>query len=816
MLNLVDLLIAGFIFLLFASVYRKRSTVAVRFWMLGWFFVLLHFATLLFQAKSPAAETCKDIATLSTLILCGISFVLSREESHRTRFRTIAVTLLLGGPWIASIAFATLPRPLFFDAALCAYVGAISMLVVSVRLFSSRRLQTLLLVLVAAGCTVWLTISAPDANCGTVLAVVLTECFGLNAILLSGGGSRWSAAKVTTSAGAIAWAGVWFVGNLVFHFAPKAVISPEVWNLPKYFVAAGMILMLLEEEIRSAELASEQYRLLFASNPHPMWMYDPESFAILEANDAAVASYGFSPDEFRSMRLLDVISGEQMPEMIAKLKLRDSGPQQLSGSWEHRRKNGSTLQVDIATQPVLHGGRRVMFALMHDVTEQQRLNSQLLHQAHHDVLTGLPNRALFEQRLHAVLAEARESGTKAAVFCMDLDRLKQINDSYGHAAGDLCLRKVATRLAERLQESGTVARTGGDEFMLVLGDLRTVPDAENFARALLADLSTAVQFRGGDLEVGASIGMAIFPDDGGEADQLWRDADAAMYQAKRAGGSQWLRVSQEISSMASQANEIELALRRALKAGDLQVQYQPQMTIDGSFYSLEALLRSTDPVLKVTPTDRMISIAEESGLIVSLGNWVLEEVCRQCRAWIDEGFAPVRMAVNVSPLQLMRFDFSRHVAKLLSRYDLSARNLEFEVTESTVMPDRRSDAVQQIATLARMGIRFSVDDFGTGYSSLGRLHQLPVESLKIDQSFTRRIAELNGTFPTVEAIIVLAHTFGMKVVAEGVETDEQLTLLKSLGCDRVQGYLFSRPLTAEATTSLLRSLEEDSIQESVA
>jgi EAL domain-containing protein (putative c-di-GMP-specific phosphodiesterase class I) len=212
----------------------------------------------------------------------------------------------------------------------------------------------------------------------------------------------------------------------------------------------------------------------------------------------------------------------------------------------------------------------------------------------------------------------------------------------------------------------------------------------------------------------------------------------------------------------------------------------------------------------------MISIAEESGLIVSLGMWVLEEVCRQCRAWIDEGLTPTRVAVNVSPMQLMRFDFSRQVAKLLTRYDLSARNLEFEVTESTVMPDRRSDAVQQIATLARMGIRFSVDDFGTGYSSLGRLHQLPVESLKIDQSFTRRIAELNGTFPTVEAIIVLAHTFRMKVVAEGVETEEQLTLLKSLGCDRVQGYLFSRPLSAEAATELLRTVEEETAQQSVA
>ena len=813
MQNLIDLFAAGFVFLLFASIYRKRSTAAVRFWMTGWFFVLLHFATLVCRARTPAGEVFKSIAELSTLILCGISFVLSREESHRTKGRQLVISVLLGVPWLAATVFASLPGNWFAVIATCAYISAASMLCLGLRFFRSKALEAGCIVIVSLACAVWLTAGVWMHDSDVVVSVVLTQCFGLIAILLSFGRPRISAATLTTSAGALAWGLVWISATLVEHFAPHAVVSPEIWNLPKYFVAVGMILTLLEEEIRSAELASEEYRLLFAGNPHPMWMYDPETLAFLRVNDAAVAHYGFTQDEFSSMTLLDVFSGDQDSRLGAEL--RDVGPQQLSGPWLQHRRDGSMLQVDIASQPVLQDGRRAMFALMHDVTERQRLHAQLIRQAHHDALTDLPNRSLFEQRLQDVLADAARNAHKVAIFCIDLDRFKQINDSFGHAAGDLCLKETAVRLRTLLGEQGTLARSGGDEFMLFLGGLVDAERAEAFASALLRSLKAPVQLPpvqllGADLELGASVGFAVYPDDGQEIEGLWRDADAAMYQSKRAGGSQWVRVSAEISRSASQANEIELGLRRALKAGEIEVHYQPQMSIDGRLHSLEALFRSNAHALHHVPTDRMIAIAEESGLIVPLGNWVLDEVCRQMRAWIDEGLAPIQVAVNVSPLQLTRFDFSREVAKTLERYHLNARMLEFEVTESTMMPDRGGDAPHQIATLARMGICFSVDDFGTGYSSLGRLHQLPVDSLKIDHSFTRRIAEFNGTYPTVEAIVALAHTFGMKVVAEGVETDEQLRLLRGLDCDRVQGYLFSKPLRATAATEFLRSVADSS------
>jgi diguanylate cyclase (GGDEF)-like protein/PAS domain S-box-containing protein len=644
-------------------------------------------------------------------------------------------------------------------------------------------------------------------------AIVLTLCFGFNAVLLSGRAPLLSAATITMSVGAVAWGAVWICATALEKLAPGTAVSPEIWNLPKYFLAAGMVLDLLEEEIRSAALASEQYRLLFAGNPHAMWIYDPESLAFLDVNDAAVAQYGYTRQEFRLMALPDIVDlGDD--EFVAE-QLRANESQTLTGPWLHRRKDGTEFQVDIASQPMLREGSRATFALMHDVTEPRRLHAQLIRQAHHDVLTDLPNRALFEQRLEVTLEEARRKRHKAAVFCIDLDRFKQINDTYGHAAGDKCLREMARRITARLGGVGTLARTGGDEFMLTVGELQEANEAEELADLLLDDLKESVTLERGEVELVASIGIAVYPDDGLEVAQLWRDADVAMYRAKRAGGSHWVRVSREISDSATEANDIELGLRRALKASDLEVFYQPQMTADGDLHCLEALFRSTDPLLSRVPTNKIIAIAEESGLIVPLGDWVLEETCRQTREWMDEGLAPVQVAVNVSPLQLTRFDFSRKVGALLERFELSPRMLEFEVTESTMMPDR-GDAPHQIAMLARMGIRFAVDDFGTGYSSLGRLHQLPVDSLKIDSSFTQHIGERKGTYPTVRAIIALAHTFGMKVVAEGVETDEQWRMLRQLNCDRMQGYLFSKPLPATQVRSYLEQAADTAMTEVVA
>jgi diguanylate cyclase (GGDEF)-like protein len=440
---------------------------------------------------------------------------------------------------------------------------------------------------------------------------------------------------------------------------------------------------------------------------------------------------------------------------------------------------------------------------MQDVTERDRLHEQLVHQANHDILTGLPNRALLEDRIAQTLAHASRYGHKAALLCLDLDRFKQINDTYGHAIGDVCLQEIGRRLSSRVRAVDTVARTGGEEFTVLLQEIAESEDAERVAADILRGLNEPYRHNGIDIDLTASLGIAVYPDHGTDPAVLWRDADTAMYRAKKSGGNQYMYVSQEISSATLEATELEKHLRRALKDGGLELHYQPLYTRDGQLCGLEALVRLRHPLLGLVYPDRFIPIAEESGLIVPLGNWVLDECCRQSREWQDRGLHPPRIAFNVSQLQLTRFDFSSYVIERLRHYKLAPSALEMEVTESTVMRNI-GQVTRQIDTLARMGIHFSIDDFGTGYSSLAHLHQLPVQTLKIDRSFIERINEPNGTYAIVQAIVFLAHSLGLVVVAEGVEREDQLTRLWQLDCDRVQGYYFAPPLPAHAIVRLMK------------
>jgi diguanylate cyclase (GGDEF)-like protein/PAS domain S-box-containing protein len=581
---------------------------------------------------------------------------------------------------------------------------------------------------------------------------------------------------------------------------PAAQLPPQLWNLPKYLVAVGMILTLLEEEIVGAEDAGAHYRVLFESNPHPMWMYNTETLAFLHVNDAAAQQYGYTHQEFEQMTMADIRPGEEFSRLVAELKRSCENP--LNGSWRHQRKDGSFMLVDIASHQLEHDGHRVTFALMQDVTERDRLHEQLVHQANHDILTGLPNRALLEDRIAQTLAHASRYGHKAALLCLDLDRFKQINDTYGHAIGDVCLQEIGRRLSSRVRAVDTVARTGGEEFTVLLQEIAESEDAERVAADILRGLNEPYRLNGIDIDLTASLGIAVYPDHGTDPAVLWRDADTAMYRAKKSGGNQYMHVSQEISSATLEATELEKHLRRALKDGGLELHYQPLYTRDGQLCGLEALVRLQHPVLGLIYPDRFIPIAEESGLIVPLGNWVLDECCRQSREWQDRGLHPVRIAFNVSPLQLTRFDFSSYVIERLLHYKLSPSALEMEVTESTVMRNI-GQVMRQIDALARMGIHFSIDDFGTGYSSLAHLHQLPVQTLKIDRSFIERINEPNGTYAIVQAIVFLAHSLGLVVVAEGVEREDQLTRLWQLDCDRVQGYYFAPPLPAHAIVRLM-------------
>ncbi|MDQ6676232.1 MAG: EAL domain-containing protein, partial [Acidobacteriota bacterium] len=424
--------------------------------------------------------------------------------------------------------------------------------------------------------------------------------------------------------------------------------------------------------------------------------------------------------------------------------------------------------------------------------EHRQLCEQLSHQARHDALTGLPNRILFEDRLEQALNHARRRGNRVAVLYLDIDRFKQINDTMGHRIGDLFLQQVSGRLCDCVRECDALARMGGDEFNVVLTELEGQQSAEGAARRILEAMNVPFQIDGHELFSSVSIGISIFPENGNDSATLQKNADTAMYCAKSQGKNRYQYFAREMSEAGIEALAMESHLRRALDQGHFEIHYQPQAKLNGELTGLEALLRLNHPKLGMLLPGQFISVAEQSGLIVPIGAWVLREACAQMVAWEREGYVPLKIAVNVSAVQFTQPNFSDTVANVLSETGLDPGLLELELTETLI--GNFKEAKRQMQALRKLGVGLAVDDFGTGYSSLSYLHQLPIHTVKIDQSFVREIG-MNGTgLPVVEGIIALARSLGFDVIAEGVETQQQHNALRDAGCDIAQGYLISKPL----------------------
>jgi diguanylate cyclase (GGDEF)-like protein/PAS domain S-box-containing protein len=434
--------------------------------------------------------------------------------------------------------------------------------------------------------------------------------------------------------------------------------------------------------------------------------------------------------------------------------------------------------------------------------EQRQLADKLAYQAQHDALTGLPNRALFEDRLHRALAQARRQGWMAAVLFVDLDRFKQINDTLGHSVGDLLLQQVAHRLEGCIRRSDTLARMGGDEFTVLLTELHDQQFVLAVAQKLLDALHLPFQVDTFELFVTASIGVSVYPRDGKDAATLQRNADSAMYCAKNRGKNNFQLFAPKINASALESLEIENALRRALENDEFQLRYQPQVSIDGGLTGLEALLVWNHPKLGIISPRQFIPVAEECGLIVPIGSWVLKQACTHAKEWRRAGFPPVKVAVNVSVTQFMRAGFADSVDAVLKETGFDAGSLELELTEGVVM-NNVEESNRQMRHLRSLGVSLALDDFGTGYSSLSYLRNLPIDTLKIDQSFLEGLDSTANALPLLKAIVVLAHSLSLCVVAEGVETSQQLEALRQVGCDRVQGYLTGEPVSAEGVTRLL-------------
>jgi diguanylate cyclase (GGDEF)-like protein/PAS domain S-box-containing protein len=549
----------------------------------------------------------------------------------------------------------------------------------------------------------------------------------------------------------------------------------------------------------------EAFRALVQHSQDIITVHDPQGLTLYESPSAARV-LGYPPGALIGRFPFDSIHPKDVARVRAAFGdlLQGEGPmapiefrfRHAKGQWIHLEALGNNLM----DHPGIHG----VVLTSRDVSERKNAEKRAEYLSQHDVLTGLPNRTLMQDRLHQAISQARRNGGLVALMFIDLDRFKMVNDSFGHITGDTLLKQVAGRLTHCLRDTDTVARLGGDEFTIVLPDASNPQAVGEVAKRVLSEFTPP--FRDGEQEmfVSASIGISLFPRDGASSDDLVKHADTAMYSAKYSGRNSFRYFTEDLNQQVREKVMLESGLRRAIERGELRLHYQPKIDLASSrVIGAEALVRWQHPSLGLISPARFIPVAEDSGLILPLGEWVLQAACDQLRAWQREGIQ-MQVAINVSARQfLQQRNLADIVTGVMAQSGVDPQFIEIELTESAIMNPEAS-----ISTLERMkarGIAISIDDFGTGYSSLSYLKRLPLDMLKIDQSFVRDITTDYNDAAIVRAIIGLAQSLGIKVIAEGVEDESQLSFLNQNGCNYGQGYLFGKPLLPEVFVELVRS-----------
>jgi diguanylate cyclase (GGDEF)-like protein/PAS domain S-box-containing protein len=561
------------------------------------------------------------------------------------------------------------------------------------------------------------------------------------------------------------------------------------------------------ENITERKLAETQLRIaatVFESQ-EGMMITDADKL-ILSVNQAFTRLTGYSADEVIGKTPRFLYSGKHEEEFYNAVwqNIADTGEWQ--GEIWNKRKNGNIHpeQMTITAVKTKYDEITHYVATFTDITERKIAEERIHRLAFYDTLTQLPNRRLLYDRLNHGIEIYRRTGQQMAVLMMDLDKFKAVNDKLGHAAGDELLKQVAERVKSRLREVDTVARLGGDEFVILIENITLYEHLGHIADVIIQVLSEPFTlYERHKVYIGASIGIAVFPDHGNDVDVLMDNADTALYHAKNQGRGCFAYFSEQLTKKARERFIMEARLRRAVEKQQLRVYFQPQIDIKtGRIIGAEALMRWHDPVHGHITPNKFIPLAEQSGAIIALGEWVLRETCRIGRQWLDQGLPAIRLAVNVSPYQFSRCDMNALVKVVLNDTGFPAHSLELEITETALM-DNREHALSILNNLHEQGIRLAIDDFGTGYSSLASLKYFPVDSLKIDKSFIDDIPALQDDMVITSTIIALAHHLGFNVLAEGVETQDQLTFLREHDCDSYQGYLYSKPVPASDFVKLL-------------
>jgi diguanylate cyclase (GGDEF)-like protein/PAS domain S-box-containing protein len=506
------------------------------------------------------------------------------------------------------------------------------------------------------------------------------------------------------------------------------------------------------------------------------------------------------------LRILDATSRQTTPNPM-EMALGRNRTVHLPSNCILIRRDGFETPIEDCVSPIHDRDGQATGAVIvfRDVSAARAMALQMAHSAQHDFLTGLPNRMLFTDRVTQAIALAERHVKKVGVLFLDLDGFKHINDSLGHPFGDKLLQSIVKRLLDCVRGSDTVSRQGGDEFVVLLSEMEQSEDAALTAGRMLKAVAEAHPIDQHDLHVTTSIGVSVYPDDGLDAETLIKNADTAMYQAKENGRQSYQFFKPAMNVRAVERQSIEESLRRALERNEFALHYQPKINLrTGEITGAEALIRWTHPIRGPVPPGQFIPVAEDCGLILPIGQWVLREACRQARAWLDAGLPLATMAVNISAMEFRDDNFLENVFATLKDTRLDPRALELELTESVLMKRAESTA-SVLKTLRASGVQVAVDDFGTGYSSLSYLRKFPIDALKIDQSFVRQITTAPDETTIVTAVISMGRSLKLRVVAEGVETQQELEFLQAQQCDEAQGYYFSRPVVAQQFAQLLQT-----------